>query len=106
MVECIRTVHLHSAAVLPDEVMWSTCGRMHPHKLADTGFICTLQPFSPRGYGRARGMISYAPCTSLARVTADEGGGENFSNASSHATKGVNVQFFTFICNNADDITR
>ena len=51
-------------------------------------------------------MISYAPCTSLARVTADEGGGENFSNASSHATKGVNVQFFTFICNNADDITR
>ena len=122
MVECIRTVHLHSAAVLPKEVLWSTCGQMHPqsssapcslsarvrtrHKLAGTGFSCTLQPFSPRGYGRARGMISYAPCTSLARVTADEGGGENFSNASSHATKGVNVQFFTFICNNADDITR
>ena len=97
------------------------CGQMHPqsssapcslsarvrtrHKLAGTGFSCTLQPFSPRGYGRARGMISYAPCTSLARVTADEGGGENFSNASSHATKGVNVQFFTFICNNADAIT-
>ena len=66
MVECIRTVHLHSvehsAAVLPKEVLWSTCGQMHPqtpcslsarvrqrHELADTGFICTLQPFSPRG---------------------------------------------------------
>ena len=65
MVECIRTVHLHSAAVLPEEVLWSTCGQMHPqsssapcslsarvrtrHKLAGTGFICTLQPFSPRG---------------------------------------------------------
>ena len=65
VVECIRTVHLHSAAVLPKEVLWSTCGQMHPqsssapcslsarvrtrHKLADTGFICTLQPFSPRG---------------------------------------------------------
>mgnify|MGYP006263132265 CR=1 FL=1 len=51
--------------LLPDEVLWSTCGRMHlhsssapcslsarvrtRHKLADTGFICTLQPFSPRG---------------------------------------------------------
>ena len=31
VVECIRTVHLHSAAVLPDEVLWSTCGRMHLH---------------------------------------------------------------------------
>ena len=65
VVACIRTVHLHSAAVLPDEVLWSTCGRMHlhsssapcslsarvrtRHKLAVTGFICTLQPFSPRG---------------------------------------------------------
>ena len=65
VVECIRTVHLHPAAVLPKEVLWSTCGQMHPHsssapcslsarvrtrhKLADTGFICTLQPFSPRG---------------------------------------------------------
>ena len=65
VVECIRTVHLHSAAVLPKEVLWSTCGQMHPqsssapcslsarvrtrHKLAGTGFICTLQPFSPRG---------------------------------------------------------
>ena len=66
MVECIRTVHLHSAAVLPEEVLWSTCGHeMHPqsssapcslsarvrtrHKLAGTGFSCTLQPFSPRG---------------------------------------------------------
>ena len=66
VVECIRAVHLHSAAVLPKEVLWSTCGhQMHPqsssapcslsarvrtrHKLADTGFICTLQPFSPRG---------------------------------------------------------
>ena len=63
MVECIRTVHLHSAAVLPKEVLWSTCGQMHPqsssapyslsarvrtrHKLAGTGFSCTLQP-SPR----------------------------------------------------------
>jgi hypothetical protein len=86
VVECIRTVHLHSAAVvpeevlwsnasaqfictlaavLPEEVLWSTCGQMHPqsssapcslsarvrtrHKLAGTGFSCTLQPFSPRG---------------------------------------------------------
>ena len=65
VVECIRTVHLHSAAVLPKEVLWSTCGQMHPqsssapcslsarvrtrHKLAGTGFSCTLQPFSPRG---------------------------------------------------------
>ena len=65
VVECIRTVHLHPAAVLPKEVLWSTCGQMHPqsssapcslsarvrtrHKLAGTGFICTLQPFSPRG---------------------------------------------------------
>ena len=83
MVECIRTVHLQSAAVLPEEVLWSnasaqfictlqpkevlwsTCGQMHPHsssapcslstrvrtrhKLAGTGFSCTLQPFSPRG---------------------------------------------------------
>ena len=63
VVECIRTVHLHSAAVLPKEVMWSTCGQMHPqsssapcslsarvrtrHKLAGTGFSCTLRP-SPR----------------------------------------------------------
>ena len=29
-VECIRTVRLHSAAVLPKEVLWSTCGQMHP----------------------------------------------------------------------------
>ena len=50
-------------------------------------------------------MISYAPCISLARVTADEGG-ETCSNASSRATKGVNVQFFTFICKTADAITR
>ena len=65
VVECIRTVHLHPAAVLPKEVLWSTCGQMHPqsssapcslsarvrtrHKLAGTGFSCTLQPFSPRG---------------------------------------------------------
>ena len=63
--ECICRVHLHSAAVLPKEVLWSTCGQMHPqsssapcslsarvrtrHKLAGTGFSCTLQPFSPRG---------------------------------------------------------
>ena len=50
-------------------------------------------------------MISYAPCTSLARVTADEGEEKKFSNASSRAAKGVNVQFFIFICKNADAIT-
>ena len=64
VVECIRTVHLHSAAVLPKEVLWSTCGQMHPqsssapcslsarvrtrHKLADTGFISALCSPSPR----------------------------------------------------------
>ena len=63
---------------------------------ASAEFICTMQPLRPSKdeaqacrygvqlhsaallreaiYGRARGMISYAPCTSLARVTADEGG--------------------------------
>ena len=39
MVECIRTVHLHSAAVLPEEVMWSN---------ASAQFICTLQPCCPK----------------------------------------------------------
>ena len=38
VVECIRTVHLHSAAVLPEEVMWSN---------ASAQFICTLQPCCP-----------------------------------------------------------
>ena len=33
MVECIRTVHLHSAAVLPKMVLCSTCGQMHPQSL-------------------------------------------------------------------------
>ena len=90
MVECIRTVHLHPAAVLPKEVLWSTCGQMHPqsssapcslsarvrtrHELAGAGFSCTLQPFSPRE-SRARDIESYAPCTILARVRAEEGGG-------------------------------
>ena len=66
MVECIRTVHLHSAAVLPEEFLWSTCGRMHPHSSsapcsraaqggsvvylwsnASAEFICTMQPLRP-----------------------------------------------------------
>ena len=38
MVECIRTVHLHSAAVLPEEVLWSN---------ASAQFICTMQPLRP-----------------------------------------------------------
>ena len=38
MVECIRTVHLHSAAVLPEEVQWSN---------ASAQFICTMQPLRP-----------------------------------------------------------
>ena len=29
MVECIRTVHLHSAAVLPEEVLWSNRHTTH-----------------------------------------------------------------------------
>ena len=41
MVECIRTVHLHSAAVLPEEVLWSN---------ASAQFICTLQPCCPRRF--------------------------------------------------------
>ena len=66
MVECIRTVHLHSAAVLPKEVLWSTCGQMHPQSSsalcsraarrgpvvylwsdASAQFICTMQPLRP-----------------------------------------------------------
>ena len=39
MVECIRTVHLHSAAVVPEEVLWSN---------ASAQFICTLQPCCPK----------------------------------------------------------
>ena len=38
MVECIRTVHLHSAAVVPEEVLWSN---------ASAEFICTMQPLRP-----------------------------------------------------------
>ena len=38
MVECICTVHLHSAAVVPEEVLWSN---------ASAQFICTLQPCCP-----------------------------------------------------------
>ena len=41
MVECIRTVHLHSAAVLPEEVLWSN---------ASAQFICTLQQCCPRRF--------------------------------------------------------
>ena len=41
MVECIRTVHLHSAAVLPEEFLWSN---------ASAQFICTLQPCCPRRF--------------------------------------------------------
>ena len=41
MVECIRTVHLHSAAVVPEEVLWSN---------ASAQFICTLQPCCPRRF--------------------------------------------------------
>ena len=41
MVECIRTVHLHSAAVLPEEVLWSN---------ASPQFICTLQHCCPRKF--------------------------------------------------------
>ena len=40
MVECIRTVHLHSAAVLPEEVLWSN---------ASAEFICTLQQAAQGG---------------------------------------------------------
>ena len=39
MVECICTVHLHSAAVVPEEVLWSN---------ASAQFICTLQPCCPK----------------------------------------------------------
>ena len=79
MVECIRTVHLHSAAVLPDEVLWSN---------ASAEFICTMQPLRPSKdeaqacrYGvhlhsadllpeRLGAWVSYAPsCTSLAQVS-------------------------------------
>ena len=63
VVECTRRVHLHSAAVLPKYSPAAHCGcRVHlhhaaslpeyvrmRHKLADMGFICTLQTFSPRG---------------------------------------------------------
>ena len=43
MVECIRTVHLHSAAVLPTGgsvlfYLWSN---------ASAEFICTMQPLRP-----------------------------------------------------------
>ena len=41
MIECIRTVHLHSAAVLPEEVLWSN---------ASAQLICTLQPCCPRWF--------------------------------------------------------
>ena len=45
MVECICTVHLHSAAVVPEEVLWSN---------ASAQFICTLsstlQPCCPRRF--------------------------------------------------------
>ena len=42
MVECIRTVHLHSAAVLPKEVLWSNAWSN-----ASAQFICTMQPLRP-----------------------------------------------------------
>ena len=72
MVKCIRTVHLHSAVVLPKEGTLQlccprrSCGRMHPHSSsapcsraaqggsvvylwsnASAEFICTMQPLRP-----------------------------------------------------------
>ena len=59
MVECIRTVHLHSAAVVPEEVLWSN---------ASAQFICTLQPCCPkRSCGRMHPHSSSALCSRAAR---------------------------------------
>ena len=59
MVECIRTVHLHSAAVVPEEVLWSN---------ASAQFICTLQPCCPRrSCGRMHPHSSSAPCSRAAQ---------------------------------------
>ena len=44
MVECIRTVHLHPAAVLPKEVLWSV---VYLWSNASAEFICTMQPLRP-----------------------------------------------------------
>ena len=59
MVECIRTVHLHSAAVVPEEVLWSN---------ASAQFICTLQPCCPRrSCGRMHPHSSSALCSRAAQ---------------------------------------
>ena len=59
MVECICTVHLHSAAVVPEEVLWSN---------ASAQFICTLQPCCPkRSCGRMHPHSSSAPCSRAAQ---------------------------------------
>ena len=62
MVECICTVHLHSAAVVPEEVLWSnasaqflcTLAAVLPEEVlwsnASAQFICTLQPCCPRRF--------------------------------------------------------
>ena len=44
MVECIRTVHLQSAAVLPKEVLSSV---VYLWSNASAEFICTMQPLRP-----------------------------------------------------------